>query len=122
MAIFNINEENLNWKYSIGLLVALPLLFPISYYLNGKTNYHVMAMANLTNAVAAWLRYGAVATANFPFALMSTAMLAFPAAVLLASACHLAEEAGFAPAERQRATSLVVQAGYGGWCLGEPAL
>jgi hypothetical protein len=72
---FSINDEQLNWTYSIGLLCTLPLFVPVAHYLNGSTNFATMAMANIGNCIAAWMRYLAVAEHSYGWALASGAML-----------------------------------------------
>jgi len=105
-----------DWLYSGMLLSVLPATIPAAYGLV-HAPFFTSICGIVFNALAAWLRFAAMASGSFTLALLSSVSLGFAAAVIICSYTSLAER-NFPPKERSMATSIAVQCNYIGWALG----
>ena len=113
--LFRIDDPQLNWTYSAGLLTVVAVYVPTILLLRAN-NWLMVGIGAASNVLGAWLRLLAVQWESYPLALLSSVVIGVCAAVIVVSFVELVE-AWFTPSWRSLATQLAVQANYAGWAL-----
>ena len=118
---FRVSEGQVSWLYSAALLATLPCFFAGATRMsNADTQRGAILAIHVLNAVAALLRFAAVARASYAAAVASS--LALGAGTSLVVASYAAVPLLWLPQqERAAGVAWLVQGNYAGWALGAAA-
>ena len=116
-AINMTSEAEIGLLYYGGFAATLPaMLVSLWLLIKGYDRSAGLVMSVLIIS-GAWLRYAAVVSHSYPFALLSTVLLGLAGGVIFTSFTFLPAR-WFPEHERAFATALAVQSNYAGWAVG----
>eukprot|EP00929_Paragymnodinium_shiwhaense_P095639 TRINITY_DN5688_c0_g1_i1.p1 TRINITY_DN5688_c0_g1~~TRINITY_DN5688_c0_g1_i1.p1 ORF type:complete len:478 (+),score=59.10 TRINITY_DN5688_c0_g1_i1:119-1552(+) len=111
-----VNEEYVNWLYSLSFMTACPSIFLVLLLVD-RYDYWMTFAGTSCTILCAWLRWIAVWQESFEIAAASSAFLGLGVGIIFARLAELPAK-WFGTDERNIATAIAVQSNFFGWAFG----